>query len=639
MIARLRDYSRKRMRGISMTLLVGAAFGTLLAVSMLLVLSLAVTANVRNTFSLLNDKAILATNALERRVRGHLALAQDAVEALKTQFDDRSHDLSAFDELRPIMLAAVHANPSIDVLVVSGPNGDEEFGIFRAASGTLWPFRRREVPDAARRYALPRVAAGSPPTWGPLLPADDTLYANVTVPLVTGGALSGYLTAAISIEEIARSVRQLDDGPFATVFIIANGDEVIAHSDLDRLPLVDGRVPRLPASIAELGDPALMRLRDSPPLDNFQQASAAGVTVRDLETEGDGPDYLAMTKTLAGYGPGLWTVGQYYEASSVTREVRRLIGSAAVGLVSILIAVVLSILLVRRAARPLKEIADRADHIAALEFDRVAPLPRSRINELDQVYRAFNAMVDGLKAMNPYVPRSLFRKLMRLGVDTAAEAQERDLTLIFTDIVGFTSLSEHLSAADTARMLNDHFALLVEAVEAEGGTVDKFVGDGMLAFWGAPDTRPDHAEAAVRASLAIATAVRRANARAEADGGHPVRVRIGLHTGRVVVGNVGARDRWNYTVVGDAVNLCERLQALGRDIAPDSDVVILASDAAMARLADVPARAEGTHVLRGRQSAVSVWRLDLPPEGLPAEDQQGGMAGAQTRYARDAAGD
>jgi adenylate cyclase len=607
--------TRKR-RVYSITWVVGSTFGLLIGASMLLVLGLAVTANMRNTFSLLNDKAVLTTNALERRLRDHLDLASSAVVHLKSLFDGRELDRNGLEGFRTELLAAVHANPALDVLVVTSVSGDE-YGVYRSATGKLWPFQRQQIPDEAKLYLLPKITAGSPATWGPLVESAGVLYANVTVPLVEGETLSGYLTAAVSIDELGRTARQLDDGPYATVFVIANGNEVIAHSDIEDLAARDGEPLKLPLTVEELGDRALMRLATAPTLENFQRASAAGVEVRDLESDDDGPDYLSMTKVIAGYGPGVWTVGQYYEASTISREVQRLFGSAMVGLVSIFLAVGLSVLLVRRATRPLAEISRQARFVGELDFDRVEHLPRNRVREIDQVFQAFNAMVIGLKAMNTYVPRSLFSKLMRLGVEQAAVASERDLTFIFTDIVGFTSLSENLSAAETADVLNAHFALLVAAVEREGGTVDKFIGDGMLAFWGAPDERSDHALAAARACLGISEALRQANREAEAAGRRTVRMRIGLHSGRVVVGNVGALDRWNYTVVGDAVNVCERLQAFGRDVAPEDEVVILVSDTAMARIraqsggmvSGCAARV-GTHRLRGRSEAIAVWRLD-----------------------------
>ncbi|MCA1297527.1 adenylate/guanylate cyclase domain-containing protein [Stappia indica] len=602
--------SVKSVRGISMTALVSTAFGALLTVSMLLVLGLAVTANIRNTFSLLNDKAVLTTNALAQQVSDHLDLAAGAVLELKNLFDNREIGLDQFEQLKPSLLAAVYSNMVIDVLVITDVSG-EEFGIYRGETGRLWPFQRQQVPEVSERYVLPKVTARSGATWGPLVQASGELYANVTVPLVNNGMLSGYLTAAVSTEEIGNAVRQLDGGDDATVFILANGDEVIAYSDLALVRALTGKSIDLPATISELGDSVLSGLATGELMETFEKASALGVDVRDIESHDDGPDHLSMTKRLEGYGPDVWIVGQYYEASTISREIRRLFGSATVGLVSIVIALVLAVLLLRRAARPLEEIAKRAQYIGALEFDRVKPLPQSRIRELDQVYQAFNAMVVGLRAMNTYVPRSLFRKLMRLGMDQAMVAREMEITLVFTDIVGFTSLSENLTAVETAEALNQHFALLVAAVEREGGTVDKFIGDGMLAFWGAPDARPDHARAAVRACVGMASALRADNRACAERGEPPMRLRIGIHSGKVVVGNVGALDRWNYTVVGDAVNLCERLQSLGRDVSPDDEVVILASEDTIRRagggIASSPA---GTHRLRGRSGAVTVWRVD-----------------------------
>ena len=241
---------------------------------------------------------------------------------------------------------------------------------------------------------------------------------------------------------------------------------------------------------------------------------------------------------------------------------------------------------------------------------------------MDQVASAFNAMVEGLKAMNTYVPRSLFIKLMRLGGQKAAEARKAELTILFTDIVGFTALSENMSAEQAAALLNQHFAILVDAVEGEGGTVDKFMGDGMLAFFGAPDDQLDHAEAAVRTARRIAAALNQANETAKSEGGVELRMRIGIHTGPVLVGNVGALDRWNYTVVGDTVNAAERLQHLGREVAGEPEITILASAETVCRLPNEHSQTEvGEHYLRGRSGRMEVyWLAPSATDVLPADE-------------------
>jgi adenylate cyclase len=181
---------------------------------------------------------------------------------------------------------------------------------------------------------------------------------------------------------------------------------------------------------------------------------------------------------------------------------------------------------------------------------------------------------------------------------------------MFTDIAGFTTLSEHMDAASGARLLNHHFEILCRAVDAEGGTVDKFLGDGMLAFFGAPDRLKGHAAAAVRAAAAIREAMLQDNAAAETEGRPPLRVRIGIHTGPVIVGNIGAADRVNYTIIGDTVNVSQRLQGLAKELDPDAEVSIVISGETASRLNDrfqtTPA---GKHLLRGRGGAIEVFTV------------------------------
>jgi class 3 adenylate cyclase len=119
-----------------------------------------------------------------------------------------------------------------------------------------------------------------------------------------------------------------------------------------------------------------------------------------------------------------------------------------------------------------------------------------------------------------------------------------------------------MPAAEIADFLNHHFALVAKCVEAEGGTVDKYIGDSVMAFWGAPEPQPDHTERACRAAIGVSIALKSDNMARKREGKPPVRVRIGVHTGEVVVGNIGAPGRINYTIVGDTVNAASRLEQL-----------------------------------------------------------------------------
>ena len=184
---------------------------------------------------------------------------------------------------------------------------------------------------------------------------------------------------------------------------------------------------------------------------------------------------------------------------------------------------------------------------------------------------------------------------------------------MFTDIAGFTGLSEGLPAPVIAEFLNRHFALLGACIEDEDGTVDKFIGDSVMAFWGAPDDQPDHAERASRAARAIAIAIEADNQTRLAAGDPPVRVRIGLHSGPVTVGNIGAPGRINYTIIGDTVNIAQRLEQLGKADAAETAtaaVTVSLSAATAEHLGpEFTCDAIGGHRLRGRDAMIEVFRL------------------------------
>lgn len=601
--------SRKgRWLNISITKLISIGFGALVGISLALVLTMSVMANFKNTFSLLNDKTILSTQIMELQVRTHLDTLETSAVGLKALFDEGRLSLEREDQMLRQLSSAAAANARIAAIIVTDLLF-EEYGVYKAENGKLWPFKRTIPAGHKEAHVLPDLSKDSGPTWGELVDTEYGLFANVSVPLVQNGQLTGFLTIASTMESLAEAIQQLDDGPDSTTFIIANGNQVVVHSDMEMFQTGVTPVGRLPIRLKDLGDEVLFGMEDQTVLNEFRKAAQYGIQVLNVETGTD--EFILMRVPLEGYSARPWIIGQYFRSASISQEVHRVVGSAAVGFAALVLAVLIAVWMGRRVASPLKTIARQSERVGRLALEDVEPLPRSRVKEVDQVALAFNAMVIGLKAMNTYVPRSLFNKLMRLGVDDAAKAREAELTIVFTDIAGFTALSENLSASDTARILNEHFAILVEAVEKEGGTVDKFIGDGMLAFWGAPDARADHAEAAVRTAQKISRSLKTANEKALSAGLPQIRMRIGIHTGEVLVGNVGALDRWNYTIVGDAVNVSERLQHLGRDVTETGDIVILASAETVAQL---PGRdgleKVGNFQLRGRSGDIEVWKID-----------------------------
>jgi adenylate cyclase len=199
---------------------------------------------------------------------------------------------------------------------------------------------------------------------------------------------------------------------------------------------------------------------------------------------------------------------------------------------------------------------------------------RSRIerhDELGFIAKSFNEMVDGLEERE--LIRDTFGRFVSHEVAEAVltgrvplQGERRDVSILFQDIRGFTALSEQLDPAVLLRLLNQFFTEVVAAVEAQGGVVKQFLGDGVMALFGAPQPYPDHPERAVRAALNIVQRLKGLNETLAEQGIAPLEIGVGIHSGAVVTGLIGPDNRVEYGVVGDAVNLASRVEALTREM-------------------------------------------------------------------------
>ncbi len=241
------------------------------------------------------------------------------------------------------------------------------------------------------------------------------------------------------------------------------------------------------------------------------------------------------------------------------RARRLLLGASAIALVITL--VVFSITL-----RSVQDSLGRMVASAARmrDFDFAPSSARSLFLDVKAVMEDLEQAKTALRAMGKYVPIGLVRQLYRARQEPKLGGELQDITLMFTDVEGFTTLSERLSPDVLARALGRYFEVMTAAVHTNGGTVDKYIGDAVMAIWNAPEPRPDHPAQACRAALACLEAARTLMRGPEWDGLPSFRTRVGLHRDEVMVGHFGAPDRMSYTVLGDGVNLASRLEGLNK---------------------------------------------------------------------------
>jgi adenylate cyclase len=238
--------------------------------------------------------------------------------------------------------------------------------------------------------------------------------------------------------------------------------------------------------------------------------------------------------------------------------------TAIIGLVALTAGTLFAIWLSHQLATPLTKLSHELEQVGRFELTNLPP-PKSAVREIAIVGDSFDRMKAGLRSFVKYVPRDVVRELILQKQDAARGGALRRLTLFFSDVAGFTGISENLSPTEVFTELGDYFDLVTDVVvEKFGGTLDKFVGDGIVAFFNAPATIERHAEVACEAALQVVD--RLSDVEAERYAAHrPIfRTRIGLHTGEVLVGNMGTQRRLSYSAIGDAVNLASRLEGLNK---------------------------------------------------------------------------
>ena len=294
--------------------------------------------------------------------------------------------------------------------------------------------------------------------------------------------------------------------------------------------------------------------------------------------------------------------------------------TAIIGLIALTAGTLFAIWLSHELATPLTKLSNDLEQVGRFELTNLPP-PKSAVREIVIVGDSLDRMKSGLRSFIKYVPRDVVRELILQKQDATRGGALRRLTLFFSDVAGFTRISENLTPTEVFAELGDYFELVTDiVVERFGGTLDKFVGDGIVAFFNAPAPIENHAEVACQAALEVVQKLYDVEAERRAVNRPIFKTRIGLHTGEVLVGNIGTQQRLSYSAIGDAVNLSSRLEGLNKLYG----TLILASGQTKKETADrfewryvdrvaVLGRSQGTDVfeLLGYRGTVSSEKLEL----------------------------
>ncbi len=585
--------------------LITGSVAALVLISLIAVIALQWTVSRRNTIELMDGLSGLFLEYLERAVHNHLQPALAQAESITRRIEDGSYELRDRERLRDLLTGALAATPQVATIRA----WDENLSYLAVVQDREGKLTFTEGDDRGKPFATttaPQMRHALGPAWGDLVARPPEVFVNLRWPVRQQGKYRGFMASGITVDELSRLTTDLSEYFDTTAFILHGREQVLAHPNM---AITNGEfiIGDVLPSLHQVGDVVLAEIWNGKPLSGFEDAAN---NTRLVKVTLAGIDYVVISRQLTAYGQQPWIIGGWFTHERVSKELTRVKLAGAISILLLVVSIIGAILISRLVSRPVKRVAEGASLVGRLDLEKVGRLAPSRVKELNEQAEAFNTMLASLRSFETYVPRSLVRRLMRKGEHQEVASEARQLVVLFTDIAGFTSMSETMSAQEVAGLLNAHFALIGRCVEAESGTVDKFIGDALMAFWGAPDKQPDIANRACRAALAIRDVITADNHSRREAGHEPIRVRVGIHMGEVVVGNIGWPGRINYTIVGDTVNACQRLEALGKDLDAGDDVTLLISGEVVSGLSE-PFAVEpiGAYAVKGKTAEIEVFRL------------------------------
>jgi adenylate cyclase len=367
------------------------------------------------------------------------------------------------------------------------------------------------------------------------------------------GKIIGVWGVDIELSEISTFLKGLKIGQNGIACIINAKNEVVAFPDISRLSKEEGGALR-PVRVEELGIKPISKA--------FQEYFKSGKSKFVIESQGK--RYLSSFADFPPSFPAHWKVAMVVPEDDFIGGAKQLIRETLlICLVILVMAILLAFFIARSISRPIKLLTEETKNIRDFRLDDKVEIT-SYIKEIQFMSDAISAMKAGLQAFRRYVPAELVRQLIHTGEEARLGGQKRELTVFFSDISDFTGLAERLSPEALMLQLSEYFDALTQILSDQKATVDKYIGDSIMAFWGAPLPDPDHAFHACTAALLCQEKLRELSQKWQSQGKSPFDTRFGLSTGETVVGNVGSSERINYTVMGDNVNLASRLEGVNK---------------------------------------------------------------------------
>lgn len=436
--------------------------------------------------------------------------------------------------------------PAVDEYSYYNDNGEKVFS--ETAKSVSYDMRTQSYWQAAEKSPSKRIITD-------LRPYHSSGKIGITVARAfsPGGQLGGVVSGNISLEKFSYFLRHNAPGKRGIAIILDDQGKVVGHPDTTQVARRqgDGIVIN---SAAELNNPAVLGALPGHRWGNDRR----------LYTASDGKEYVASFKPFADTFGKRWEILIVVPTDDFIGGLKKTTRQVVVlGIALVLIGILAIRTMASLFTRPINKLIAETQRIRKFDLEGGLVL-HSNITEIAKLVDATAAMKTALQFVSNFMPKQLVRDLLATGKNIGTGGESREITVMFTDLASFSSLAEKVTPAALTERVSDYLNVVSTEATKRRGTIDKYIGDAVMALWNAPDLDPDHIANACHAALNGARALEESNKHWAEKGWPPLRMRVGLHTDRVIVGVIGSREFVSYTALGDGVNIASRLEGINK---------------------------------------------------------------------------
>jgi adenylate cyclase len=408
------------------------------------------------------------------------------------------------------------------------------------------------------------------------------------------GGFCGAIGIDFRLNDISNFLRSMKIGETGTAFILDLEGNVLAYPE-QALIKDTLKMPRSPDRQKLL----------SPPIQHAMKSYLKNKLMR-FTYSYNGENYIASFRPFSENLGRNWALGIIVPEDDFIGPIARIHETTLLfSFWLLIIAGFLTAAIAKEITDPINKLTLEVVKIKELKFEDSVEI-KSSVTEIQTMANAIDAMKGVLGSFNKYVPSEIVRGLVKTGSVASVQAQAERITLMFTDIENFSSITEKVAPAELVQQLSEYFDIIASIIYRNNGVIDKYIGDSVMAFWGAPTQDSQQEKNACQAALQMSLAITQLNQRWLTENKMPLITRIGINTGVCLVGNFGSSSRFNYTAVGDSVNLASRLEGLnkiyGTKVIVSEDTVKAVKTEFIFRLLDLVS-------VKGREQSLKIYSL------------------------------